>query len=65
MPIHIEEMTSEVAVYDGELPLSESQIDKLVGIVLKRLGEKEREAKQIREATRLRPEAMPPIKIGE
>jgi hypothetical protein len=65
MPVHVEEMTSEVAVFEGDLPLSEAQLDKLVKLVLQRLTEKQREAKQIREATVLRREAAPPLQVGE
>lgn len=46
MPIHIEEMRSEVTVFDGELPFSEAQINKLVTLVAKRLADKERTARQ-------------------
>ncbi len=65
MPVHVEEMTSEVAVFEGDLPLTEAQLDKLVRLVLQRLGDKQREAKQAREATTLRQEAAPPLLIGE
>jgi hypothetical protein len=65
MPVHIEEMTSEVAVFDGELPLTPQQVDKLVRLVLQRLQEKQRETKSSREATMLRSEAAPPMRLGE
>jgi hypothetical protein len=65
MPVHVEEMTSEVAVMDGDLPLSERQVEKLIQIVLRRLEEKKREAESSREATTLRRSARPRIHIGE
>ena len=65
MPVHVEEMTSEVAVFEGELPLTPEQVDALVSLVLKRLAEKEREARQVREATALRRTVTPPSPIGE
>jgi hypothetical protein len=65
MPVYIEEMTSEVAIFDGELPLTEAQVDKLVKRVLRCLEEKQREARQSREATSLRRGATPPTTIGE
>jgi hypothetical protein len=65
MPVHVEEMTSEVAVMDGDLPLSEKQVEKLVQIVLRRLEEKTREAEMSREATALRRSARPRIQIGD
>ena len=33
MPFHIEEVTSEVTVLDGDMPLSEAQVEKLVKLV--------------------------------
>jgi hypothetical protein len=65
MPVHVEEMTSDVAVLDGDLPLTEAQMEKLVKLVLQRLEEKQREARQFREATALRREAAPPLRVGE
>jgi hypothetical protein len=65
MPVYVEEMTSEVAVFEGELPLTEAQIEKLVKLVLRRLEEKQREVRHIREATVLRREAAPPLLVGE
>lgn len=65
MPVHVEEMTSEVAVLDGDLPLSEKQVEKLVQIILRRLEEEQRGAASNREATTLRRSARPRIQIGE
>jgi hypothetical protein len=65
MPVHIEAMTSEVTVVEGELPFTPAQIETLVKLVLRRLAAKQHEAKQTREATALRREAMPPTPIGE
>jgi hypothetical protein len=60
MPVHIENMTSEVTAFSGDLPLSQEQIELLVQIVLKRLERVEREAKLGREATAIRAQAAPP-----
>ena len=65
MPVHVEEMTSDVTVFEGDLPLTRDQVDKLVQLVLQRLQEKQREAEQTREATALRREAAPPMWVGE
>lgn len=65
MPVHIEEMTSEVAVVEGELPLSDAQLDKLVKKVLERLAEKQRDDKHVRSATELRRGARPQLMIGD
>jgi hypothetical protein len=60
MPVHVEKMTNRVNVVDGELPLSEAQVEKLVKIILRRLEQREREAESAREATVVRPRAAPP-----
>jgi hypothetical protein len=65
MPIHIEEMTSEVVVMDADLPLTPAQLDKLVRLVLRRLEEKERATRQTREATQPRRELAPSPPIEE
>lgn len=57
MPVHIEEMESEVIAVDGELPLSEAQLERLVAAVAKRLEGKRREAEKRRAAAELRPGA--------
>lgn len=41
MPIHINEMTSDVTVYEGDLPLNQAQIERLVRLVLQRLEEEQ------------------------
>lgn len=65
MPVHIQEMTEEVTVVEGELPLTAAQIEKLVQIVLSRLEGKQREARKVSEATALRRGATPPARVGE
>lgn len=59
MPVHVEEMTNEVTVMDGELPLTDRQVDRLVNIVLKRLEGKKREAEKRQDATQLRKGSSP------
>ena len=65
MPVHVEEMTTEVGVFEGDLPLNAEQIDKLVKIVLRRLEQKQREAMQSRDATSLRSTSVPPAHTDE
>ena len=65
MPINVENMTSDVTVLDGDLPLSEAQLEKLVRLVIKRLKEQEVEGKYVREATMLRRQAAPSTPISE
>lgn len=65
MPVHIEEMNMEVQVADGELPLTEAQIERLVKIVLSHLERSQRETGRAREATSLRTQAAPQVHISE
>jgi hypothetical protein len=65
MPVHVEELTSEVSVVEGELPLNEEQIEKLVRLVISRLAEHQRDEERRREATRLRRQASPSFEAGE
>lgn len=60
MPVYVNEMTTDVTVVDGELPLDEVQIRKLVNLVVERLERRHRETEQGRAATELRPGAAPP-----
>ncbi len=57
MPVQIDELTSDVTVMDGEMPLSQAQIEKLVKLVMSRLDERKRREAQRREATTLRPDS--------
>lgn len=54
MPVQIEQLTSEVTVVAGDLPLSAEQIDRLTAIILKRLEQKLREAQRAKAATTLK-----------
>jgi hypothetical protein len=64
MPIHVEEMTSNVEVFDGAMPLTEAQTEQLVRLVLQRLEQKQCEAQQRHEDTALRRGAMLPLEIS-
>jgi hypothetical protein len=59
MPVHIDDMQTDVTVFDGDLPLSPPQIEKLVKIVLMRLEEKQRNARSNNQATEIRNSAIP------
>jgi hypothetical protein len=63
MPVHINELTSEVAIATGELPLSPVQLEKLVNLVLRRIGEKQRQTRLTKEATRLGQSVIPPLGV--
>ena len=64
MPVHVDEITSDIAVVGGDLPLSPAQLERLVSLVIKRLKEKEHAARLSREARHIGQEAAPPMKIG-
>lgn len=64
MPVHIGEITSEVSVAGQQQALNRSQLDQLVELVIRRLAEKQRDAMLSREATELRREVAPPLRIG-
>jgi hypothetical protein len=61
MPLHIEELTSEVTVIDADSILSEKQREAIVQMVLKRLGEKARDAERRTRGTELRRQASAPL----
>lgn len=61
MPVHVEEMKSDVTVLDGNLPLTENQKEELIALVLQRLEEKQRREK----GTMLRNRVAPSLHIGE
>jgi hypothetical protein len=65
MPVHVEDVSNEVTVVDGELPLTEAQVERLVAVVLKRLEGKQREARKREGATRLSGSALPAQGGGE
>lgn len=60
MPVHIQKMTSDVTAVEGELPLSQKQIEMLVNVILERLETVDRETKIDIEATTIRSQAAPP-----
>jgi hypothetical protein len=65
MSIHVEEMSSEVSVVEGELPLSAAQIERLVKMVIDRLARQQQNTERAREATRVRTQAAPPSAVHE
>ena len=64
MPVHIDEMSSEVTVFEGELPMTAAQIDKLACVVMSRIAEKQRSEMKSREATELRRQSSAPFDAG-
>jgi hypothetical protein len=53
MPVHIGELSSEVAVADGDLPLGEAQLERIAQYVLRKLRQQDREQQARRAATSL------------
>jgi hypothetical protein len=64
MNMHIESLTSNVSVQDGDLGLTPQQIEKLVALVIARLEDRAREAQRACTATQLRRRAAPPFEAG-
>jgi len=63
MPVHIEELTSDVTVVDGDSFLTPTQAEKLVNMVLKRLKDRAREAERKAKATKLSRQAAKPFEV--
>jgi hypothetical protein len=63
MPLHIEELTSEVTVIGIDQSLSEKHKEMLVQMVLKKLGERARQAERRVQATELRRQAAKPLEV--
>jgi hypothetical protein len=61
MPVHIEDMTSEVGVLDGELPLSEAQLEHLTEILLEHLERREQARAQGRAEASFRTGVTPTL----
>jgi hypothetical protein len=57
MPVHVEELTQEVTVSRGDLPLSQAQVQRLVHLVLEQINRQEHESKLRRESTSIQPQA--------
>ena len=64
MPMHIERLTSNVSVQDGEPGLTPQQIERLVALVISRLEDRAREAQRANTATQLRRHAARPFEAG-
>jgi hypothetical protein len=64
MAVHIEQMTSEVAVAAGDLPLTQPQIEQLIRMVMRRIDQRRMDAERIRAATCMRTGVAPDLKVG-
>lgn len=61
MPIHIEDVTSDITVVDGDLPLSPQQLEALTARVMARVVQQERAAARQRDAMLVRRSVVPPL----
>jgi hypothetical protein len=64
MAVHVGDMTSEVDVVTGDLPLSAKQVEKLVELVARRVEQMRQDGERDREGRSLRQGAAPPLRIG-
>lgn len=61
MPVQIEELSSDVSLVEGDLPLTEAQIEKLAKLILKKLTDKQQDALRMKEATKLKRQSSTPF----
>ncbi len=54
MPVHVEEMTTEVDAFDSDMPLSREQLERLVEMVCERIEQKQRERDYQQQSTQVR-----------
>lgn len=59
MPIHVEQMNTDVSVVEGELPLGPAQLEKLVELVMNRIEEKQRGEEQLKASVKVQRGATP------
>lgn len=60
MPIDVGQFSTEVTAVDGDVPLSPTQVEKLVELVVRRLEQRQRDQQSSREATTIRRQAAAP-----
>jgi hypothetical protein len=65
MPIFIEELSAQVTVRSGEIPLTPAQLDQIADYVLRRLAEHQRDERRNRIADGVRASALPRAHDGD
>ena len=65
MTIHIDEVSTQVSMATGDVPLSDAQVRRLVEMVVKRLEEHERSERVRRQETGMRRQATSGVKVEE
>ena len=63
MPIHIEKLTSDIAIQQGGGSMSPAQVDRLVALVLAKLEERARDAQRARAATTVGRQVSKPLEV--
>lgn len=64
MPVHVGQMTSDLTLFDGDMPLSEEQVEKLIQLVLARFEQAQRAREQSRDAMTIRLDSTPRSQAG-
>jgi hypothetical protein len=59
VPIFIEELSAQVTMHPGEVPLTPAQLDQIADHVLRRLAERQRNERRSRSANGVRSSALP------
>jgi hypothetical protein len=54
MPVHVDEMTTEVDAFDGDLPLSREQLERLVQMVSEQIEQKQRDRDYQQQSSQIR-----------
>ena len=65
MPIFIEQLSAQVTMHSGEIPLTPAQLDQIADHVLRRLAERQRDERRSRIANGVRASALPRAHDGE
>ena len=64
MPVHIEKLTSDIAIQEGGGSMTPAQIDRVVATVIARLEERARDAQRARAATSVGRQVSKPLEVG-
>ena len=65
MPIFIEELSTQVTMHSGDIPLTPAQLEQIADYVLRRLAERQREERRNQMADGVRASALPWAHDGE
>lgn len=64
MPVYVDNFTTDTEITQGNMPLESEQIEQIVRLVMKRMAERDRNARSQREASELRNTSVPPMHSG-